>query len=226
MKKRSYRIFPLLLALLVAAGCTQNNPQKSPEPAPAPPPVSAPALPEAPIKAEWPADLAPAELPAYTAGAVTASAVDGEGVLTIKVESTSASDLQDYLGRLQSAGWIVTSSGTEAEAVLGLHEVRFQLQREGTLLQIDVYTREAGSWPSEQIPTDILEPDGTLVGWWSIGSGEEKKTYYFAKDGLMVSGRWVQIGGRWYYFYADGTLARHTVIDGYEVDESGGRKAK
>lgn len=32
--------------------------------------------------------------------------------------------------------------------------------------------------------------------------------------------------GRWYYFYADGSLARNTKIDGYEVDENGLRKSK
>jgi hypothetical protein len=65
-----------------------------------------------------------------------------------------------------------------------------------------------------------------LTGWWNIGSGEAKKTYYFTTDGIMVSGKWLQIDGKWYYFYADGALAVSTKIDGYEVDENGTRKTQ
>jgi fibronectin-binding autotransporter adhesin len=65
-----------------------------------------------------------------------------------------------------------------------------------------------------------------LVGWRDIGSGDTKKTYYFTKDGLMVSGKWLQLDGKWYYFNADGSLARNTAIDGHEVDENGVRKSK
>lgn len=34
------------------------------------------------------------------------------------------------------------------------------------------------------------------------------------------------LDGKWYYFYADGSLARSVKIDEYEVDENGVRKAK
>jgi len=65
-----------------------------------------------------------------------------------------------------------------------------------------------------------------LTGWWDIGSYSAKKTYYFTKDGLMVSGKWLQIDGKWYYFYPDGALAKSTKVDGYEVDKNGVRKTK
>ena len=65
-----------------------------------------------------------------------------------------------------------------------------------------------------------------LVGFWDLGANGNNKTYYFTKDGLMVSGKWLEIDGKWYYFYTDGFLARSTKIDGYEVDEKGVRKAK
>lgn len=42
----------------------------------------------------------------------------------------------------------------------------------------------------------------------------------------MVSGKWLEIDGKWYYFNADGSLAKSTKIDGYEVDENGVRKTK
>ena len=64
------------------------------------------------------------------------------------------------------------------------------------------------------------------VGFWDLGASGNNKTYYFAKDGLMVSGKWLEIDGNWYYFNTDGSLARSTKIDGYEVDEKGVRKMK
>lgn len=65
-----------------------------------------------------------------------------------------------------------------------------------------------------------------LVGFWDLGANGNNKTYYFTKDGLMVSGRWLEIDGKWYYFYTNGSLARSTKIDGYEVDKNGVRKTK
>ena len=65
-----------------------------------------------------------------------------------------------------------------------------------------------------------------LVGFWDLGANGNNKTYYFTTDGLMVSGKWLEIDGKWYYFYTDGSLARSTKIDGYEVDEKGVRKTK
>ncbi len=64
------------------------------------------------------------------------------------------------------------------------------------------------------------------VGWWDIGSGDAQKTYYFDASGNMVSGKWLQIGGKWYYFNADGSLAKDTKVDGYEIDGNGVRKSK
>ncbi len=65
-----------------------------------------------------------------------------------------------------------------------------------------------------------------LVGWWDLGANGSNKTYYFTKDGLMVSGKWLQIDSKWYYFYADGSLAKDTKVDGYEVGSDGARKTK
>ena len=63
-----------------------------------------------------------------------------------------------------------------------------------------------------------------LVGFWDLGANGNNKTYYFDTYGNMVSGKWLQIDGKWYYFNADGSLAKSTKIDGYEVDEKGVRK--
>lgn len=65
-----------------------------------------------------------------------------------------------------------------------------------------------------------------LVGWWNVGSETSKKRYYFDVNAVMVSGKWLQIDGKWYYFYSDGSLAVSTKINGYEVDENGVRKTE
>ena len=65
-----------------------------------------------------------------------------------------------------------------------------------------------------------------LVGFWDLGAGGNNKTYYFNKDGIMVAGKWLEIDSKWYYLNADGSLAKSTKIDGYEVDEKGVRKSK
>ncbi|HHY25737.1 MAG TPA: hypothetical protein GX523_03100, partial [Desulfitobacterium dehalogenans] len=59
----------------------------------------------------------------------------------------------------------------------------------------------------------------TVTGWLTVGDDR----YYFTANDLMVSGKWLQIDGKWYYFNADGSLAINTKIDGYEVDENGVR---
>lgn len=73
----------------------------------------------------------------------------------------------------------------------------------------------------------FLSPDGSAVtGWKDIGASGNVKRYYFDVGGVMAAGKWLQIDGKWYYFNADGSLAKSTKIDGYEVDANGVRKTK
>lgn len=65
-----------------------------------------------------------------------------------------------------------------------------------------------------------------LIGWWNIESNDGPKTYYFDTYGNMTAEKWLEIGSKWYYFNTDGSLAKSTTIDGYEVDENGARKMK
>ncbi|SMP71702.1 Putative cell wall binding repeat-containing protein, partial [Anoxynatronum buryatiense] len=62
-----------------------------------------------------------------------------------------------------------------------------------------------------------------VVGWKDMETSGNHTTYYFTGEGLLVTGKWLEVEGKWYYFHPDGTLARNTVIDGYEVDENGVR---
>ena len=70
--------------------------------------------------------------------------------------------------------------------------------------------------------------DGTKAhkGWLNLKVDGEERDYYLNKEGLLESGKWVKIDGKWYYFYPDGTLAVNTEIDGYKVDGKGVRKEK
>ncbi len=190
MKFQLSRIFPLLLVLLFMTACRQDiekisMDEKVSESLSETQNISS--IPNPFLEKGWPGDLAPAELPEYTSGTVTASAMDSEGVLTIKVTDTNKPDLDVYLGKLQSAGWIVTSDHTEAEAVLGLCSVTFALQgADDTVLQIDVYIEEAGSWPADEIPPDVPEPGkGVLVGTVEILSSVENMWYFnYTYDGI------------------------------------------
>lgn len=40
----------------------------------------------------------------------------------------------------------------------------------------------------------------------------------------MFASGWKQIGGKWYYFYADGSMAANAVIGGMEIGPNGARK--
>ena len=70
----------------------------------------------------------------------------------------------------------------------------------------------------------IGENGKPTVGWLSVENG--KYHYYFTAEGIMVSDKWLQIDGKYYYFCTDGSLAKSTKVDGYEVDETGARKMK
>ncbi len=77
---------------------------------------------------------------------------------------------------------------------------------------------DAGQW-------QYLDENGKpIIGW--LVTENSKYHYYFGKDGIMTAGKWLQIDGNWYYFYADGALAKNIKVDGYEVDENGVRKTK
>lgn len=55
----------------------------------------------------------------------------------------------------------------------------------------------------------------TTQGWVLNDAGQ----YLYYKDGNMISGKWLQIDGKWYYFYADGSLAKAAKVDGYDIKE-------
>ena len=53
---------------------------------------------------------------------------------------------------------------------------------------------------------------------------DDQKWYWLDKTtGMMFTGGWKQIDGKWYYFYTDGTMAVNTTIDGYIIGSDGAR---
>ena len=86
----------------------------------------------------------------------------------------------------------------------------------------------------------VIDPQ-TANGWQQNDSGQwsyyrngkpvkgrlsdDQKWYWLDKTtGMMFAGGWKQIDGKWYYFYADGSMAVSTKVDGYEVGTDGARR--
>ena len=86
----------------------------------------------------------------------------------------------------------------------------------------------------------VIDPQ-TANGWQQNDSGQwsyyrngkpvkgllsdDQKWYWLDKTtGMMFAGGWKQIDGKWYYFYADGTMAVNTTINGYTIGSDGARK--
>ena len=122
-------------------------------------------------------------------------------------------------------GWAKNDAGQylyykDGKALTGtqtINGVKYFFNTDGTLKT--GWVKDGGNWR-------FYSGNIMLVGFWDIGANGNNKTYYFTKDGIMTSGKWLEIDGKWYYFYADGSLARSTKIDEYEVDANGVRKIK
>jgi len=86
-------------------------------------------------------------------------------------------------------------------------------------LVLDVVQRgwvqnRSGGW-------QYIDMFGRVASGWNVIDND---TYWFDNWNVMAAGKWVRIDGRFYYFYSDGTLAVNTVIEGFEINESGVRK--
>ncbi len=107
------------------------------------------------------------------------------------------------------------SSATRAEFSAMLHRY----------IKLTINPATAQGWALNDAGQYLYYKAGkALTGFWELGTNGNNKTYYFAEDGIMAGGKWLQIGGKWYYFNADGSLEKGTRVDGYEVDENGVRK--
>jgi glucan-binding YG repeat protein len=80
------------------------------------------------------------------------------------------------------------------------------------------------SWVKDGQIWRYYDRNTMIVGFKNITDNGNETTYYFNNEGIMVSGKWLEIEGNWYYLNKDGSLARDTKVDGYEIDEKGIRK--
>lgn len=148
-------------------------------------------------------------------------------------------DYVDAVTAMQQAGIMMSRSDnkfrprsnvTRAEVAAMLHRY----------IKLTIDPATAQGWAVNDDGQYIYYEDGKAVtGWFDIDGGDVMKPgridadggdgmkrYYFTEDGIMVSGKWLELDGKWYYFNTDGTLAVSTKVDGYEVDEDGVRKTK
>lgn len=192
MKYRSIWIALTLLLLFSAAGCGRGTDggqnigeQTSGSSTSKPEQKNIAGLPAVMLKKGWPKDLVPPELPEYAEGTVVNSGED-DGTLYIKIRETDTAKLEKYLEELKKGGWIVTGGSDEAEAIKGMHTVDFEWQDGGKLLQMTLRTGEAGSWPSDKIPPDILQPQtGVMVDGVEIMEATENAWYFnYTYDGM------------------------------------------
>ncbi len=92
-------------------------------------------------------------------------------------------------------------------------------------IKLTIDSDTAQGWTKNDAGESLYYQDGKkLTGFRELAVNGRIQTFYFTKDGILTVGKWLQIDGKWYYLNADGTLAKSTVIDGYEVDEKGVRK--
>ena len=136
----------------------------------------------------WPEGKIPAEIPEYRKGKVVNSG-GYEEEYTILVE-TEEEELKEYLDQLEDSGWYVDRDDRFPMAREKNISLNFQFNSK-TLLQISVYVQKQGSWPVDELPSDIFPPDkGTLVGEVAISDiGEREGTAYniaYGYEGLSI----------------------------------------
>lgn len=117
---------------------------------------------------------------------------------------------KDAVKSMQQAG-ILTGKNENKFAPKGTAtraEVATVLRR---FVEIVIDPQAANGWQQNDSGQWNYYRNGESVkGWLS----EDQKWYWLDKvTGIMFAGDWKQIDGKWYYFYADGTMAVNTASD-------------
>lgn len=101
-------------------------------------------------------------------------------------------------------------TATRAEVATVLH--RF--------VEIVIDPQAANGWTENASGTRNYYKGGKpAIGWLY-----DDKWYWLQSGGVPFAGGWKQIGGKWYFFNPDGTMAVNTTIDGYTIGPDGARK--
>ena len=108
---------------------------------------------------------------------------------------------------MQQAGVVMSRSDNKFHPRVNVTrgEVAAMLHR---YIKLTIDPATAQGWAINDAGQRLYYKDGTpLTGWHNIGSGDSMKRYYFTEDAIMVSGKWLVIDEKWYYFNTDGSLA-------------------
>lgn len=141
--------------------------------------------------------------------------------VTFSDSTKIAANAKDAVKAIQQAGIILDKgnnifdpqgSVTRAEGSVILRRFVELVIDEGT----------ARGWSQNDVGQKCyFDSNGVMKTGWHSENGVK---YYFDVNGVMEAGKWVQIGNKRYYFYADGKMAVNTTIDGYTVEADGSRK--
>ena len=128
---------------------------------------------------------------------------------------------KDAVKSMQQAGILAgkTNNCFDPAGTATRAEVATVLRR---FVEIVIDPQTANGWVQNDSGEWSYYKNGDLVkGWLS----NDQKWYWLDKNtGKMFSGGWKQIDGKQYYFYADGSMAVNTTVDGKTIGAYGARK--
>ena len=140
------------------------------------------------------------------------------GAVTYADSAQIGADAKEAVKALQQAGILTSKDGNrfDPKGTATRAEAASALQR---LVETMIDPQTANGWAKNDSGQYSYYQNGAaLTGWLR----DKDKWYWLDKeDGKMFSGGWKQIGGKWYYFYADGSMAADTTVDGYPVGSDG-----
>ena len=121
---------------------------------------------------------------------------------------------------MQQAGIMAGKGGNrfDPKGTATRAEVATVLRR---FVEIVIDPQAAQGWMQDHSGSWQYMKDGKAVTGWLY---DDKKWYWLDNNGWTFANGWKQIGGKWYYFYSDGSMAVDTTIDGYTIGPDGARK--
>lgn len=118
---------------------------------------------------------------------------------------------------MQQAGVLAGKDGNlfEPQKVATRAEAAAVLRR---FVEVVIDPQSAQGWVQNHSASWQYRKNNKAVTGWLYDS---PNWYWLDGSGWMFNGGWQQIDGKWYYFFADGTMAVNTEIDGYRIGMDG-----